>query len=227
MGGTVILSRVEKDDTAIYQCEAQNRHGTLLANIIVQVIELPAQVLTPSDQEYVIVERQSASIHCHAFGAPTPQIVWTKEDMETVLQDRRYFLNTSGTLWIENAQSADAGIFTCNATNRIGTDIITATLIVKNASRIIEPPRDQHVERMHAVTFRCVVDADHSLKRADLQWKKDGDPIDEADDDESRYHIQDGELRIKSVAYEDEGIYTCVGRTELDTVMASAQLIVV
>ncbi|XP_078061588.1 LOW QUALITY PROTEIN: neural cell adhesion molecule L1-like, partial [Mustelus asterias] len=227
MGSIIILSNVQREDTAIYQCEAQNKHGSLLANIIVQVIVLPAQILTPRDREYVIVEKQKAYIHCKAFGAPTPTIVWTKDDMETVLQDRRYFLNTSGTLSLEDARKGDAGIFTCNATNRIGEDSITATLTVKNASQVIESPRDQHVQRSYPVSFRCVVEVDPSLKPAELQWKKDGEAIDEADDDDSKYRIQDGELKIKSASYEDEGSYMCVGTTELDTVMASAQLIVV
>ncbi|GCC44225.1 hypothetical protein chiPu_0028359, partial [Chiloscyllium punctatum] len=37
-GHVLILSNVQKEDTAIYQCEAQNKHGSLLANIIIQVI---------------------------------------------------------------------------------------------------------------------------------------------------------------------------------------------
>ncbi|XP_067881889.1 neural cell adhesion molecule L1-like [Heterodontus francisci] len=227
MGSTVILTGVQKEDTAVYQCEARNKHGTLLANIIVQVIELPAQILTPPDKEYAIVEKQIVYIHCKAFGAPTPKILWSKEDMEAVLQDRRYFLNTSGTLRIEDARKADGGVFTCNATNAIGADSITATLIVKNASQIIEPPTDQHIKRLHSVIFGCEVEVDQSLHPPELWWKKDGVTVDEADDDESKYHIRQGSLKIKSVGYEDEGIYTCVARTSLDTVMASAQLIVV
>ncbi|XP_041037401.1 neural cell adhesion molecule L1-like isoform X2 [Carcharodon carcharias] len=227
IGSSIVLTSVQKEDTAIYQCEAHNKHGTLLANIIVQVIELPAQILTPPDKEYAIVERQTAFLYCRAFGSPTPTIQWTKEDVEAVLEDRRYFLNTSGTLRIEDALKTDGGIFTCNASNRIGTDSIRATLIIKNASRIIEAPRDQRVERQHPVTFHCVVEVDLSLQQsADVHWKKDGEPIDEADDDDSKYHIADTELKIQSVGYEDEGMYMCVAETELDTVMGSAQLTV-
>ncbi|XP_051865112.1 neural cell adhesion molecule L1-like isoform X2 [Pristis pectinata] len=226
-GSRVILMAVKKEDSAVYQCEAENKHGTLLANIIVQVVELPAQILTPSNHEYHLVEKQTAYIHCKAFGAPTPKIQWNKEEMQAVLQDVRYFLYTNGTLRIQDVQKADEGIYTCNASNRIGEDSLLATLFVKNASQIVEPPREQHIQRLHAVTFRCLVEVDPSLYPPELQWKKDGEPIDEAADDESKYHIREGLLKVKNVSYEDEGIYTCVAQTSLDSVTASAQLIVV
>uniref|UniRef100_UPI00398E335A neural cell adhesion molecule L1-like n=1 Tax=Pristiophorus japonicus TaxID=55135 RepID=UPI00398E335A len=189
--------------------------------------KLPAQILTPQDKHYVVVEKQTAFIHCKVFGAPTPQILWSKEDMEAVLQDPRYFVNTSGTLRITDVQVTDGGVFTCNASNLIGADSVTATLTVRNASQIVEPPRDQHIQRLHPVTFSCLVEADLSLLPMYLQWKKDGVDINEADDDESTYHIQDGQLKIKSVGYKDEGVYTCIATTKLDSVTASAQLIVV
>ncbi|XP_072422598.1 neural cell adhesion molecule L1-like [Chiloscyllium punctatum] len=185
-GHVLILSNVQKEDTAIYQCEAQNKHGSLLANIIIQVIELPAQILTPADKEYRVVEKQTANLHCKAFGAPTPTVLWTKEGVEAVLHDHRYFLNTSGTLRIDATRKADAGIFTCTASNRVGTDSIAATLTVKNASQIIEPPTDQHIQRGHPVVFRCLVRVDPSLYPPSLQWEKDGNAIDESDDDQSK-----------------------------------------
>ncbi|XP_062890726.1 neural cell adhesion molecule L1-like isoform X1 [Mobula hypostoma] len=227
LGSRVILTGVKKEDSAIYQCEAENKHGTLLANIIVQVVELPAQILTPSDQEYQLVEKQTAYLHCKAFGAPTPKIQWNKEDMQSVLQDVRYFLYTNGTLRIEDVQKMDGGIYTCNASNGIGEDSLLTALLIKNASRMIEPPREQHIQRLHSVTFRCLVEVDPSLYPPELEWSKDRLPIDESPDDESKYHIREGLLKVKNVSYEDEGIYTCVARTSLDSVTASAQLIVV
>ncbi|XP_067832236.1 neural cell adhesion molecule L1.2 isoform X2 [Heptranchias perlo] len=227
LGSTMILTEVQTKDTAIYQCEAHNEHGTLLTNIIVLVVELPTQILTPPDKEYLIVEKQTAYLDCKAFGTPTPKILWSKEDMEAVLQDVRYFLYTNGTLRIEDAGQADGGIYTCNASNKINTDSIRANLTIKNATQIVEAPRDQHIQRLHPVSFGCVTEFDSSLRPPVLQWRKDGVPIDEADDDESKYHIRKGHLKIKSVSDKDEGVYTCVVETSLDSVTASAQLIVV
>ncbi|XP_078286355.1 LOW QUALITY PROTEIN: neural cell adhesion molecule L1-like [Rhinoraja longicauda] len=226
-GSRVVLTAVKPEDTAVYQCLAENRHGKLLANIIVQVIELPTQILTPSDLEYQFVEKQTAYIHCKAFGAPTPKIAWSKEDMTTVLQDVRYFQYTNGTLRIVDVQEADAGGYTCNASNGVGTDSLLAALDIKNASQIVEAPRDQHVQRLHAATFSCVVEVDPSLPPPSLQWSKDGQTVDEADDDDSKYHIREGLLKVKSVGYEDEGMYKCEASSLLDSVTASAQLIVV
>ncbi|XP_048450824.1 neural cell adhesion molecule L1-like, partial [Rhincodon typus] len=43
----------------------------------------------------------------------------------------------------------------------------------------------------------------------------------------NRYHIWEDHLKIKHVEFEDEGTYTCIAKTALDTVKARAQLIVV
>ncbi|XP_069785306.1 neural cell adhesion molecule L1-like isoform X2 [Narcine bancroftii] len=226
-GSRILLTSVAREDSAVYQCEAENTHGTLLANIIMQVIELPAQILTPSGTEYQCVEKQTAYIHCRAFGAPIPKIFWSKEDMEAVLQDVRYFVYTNGTLRIEDVQKADGGLYTCNASNGMGEASLLATLLIKNASQIVKSPRDQHIQRLHTVTFQCMVEVDTSLYPPDVQWMKDGVPLVEADDDDSKYHIREDLLKVKSVDSEDEGIYTCVAETSLDLVTASAQLIVV
>ncbi|XP_078286354.1 neural cell adhesion molecule L1-like [Rhinoraja longicauda] len=213
-GSRVVLTAVKPEDTAVYQCLAENRHGKLLANIIVQVIVLPTQILTPSDLEYQFVEKQTAYIHCKAFGEPTPKIAWSKEDMTTVLQGDRYFQYTNGTLRIVDVQGGR-----CRG--------LHLQRLERYASQIVEAPRDQHVQRLHAATFSCVVEVDPSLPPPSLQWSKDGQTVDEADDDDSKYHIREGLLKVKSVGYEDEGMYKCEASSLLDSVTASAQLIVV
>ncbi|XP_050196673.1 neuronal-glial cell adhesion molecule-like, partial [Myiozetetes cayanensis] len=97
-GGALVLSRLEPNDSVVAQCEASNRHGRLLANAFVYVVELPVKILTPDSQLYAVVENQTAFLHCQTFGAPAPTVEWLGPGLEPALQDDRAFAFTNGTL---------------------------------------------------------------------------------------------------------------------------------
>ncbi|XP_066528484.1 neural cell adhesion molecule L1-like [Hoplias malabaricus] len=112
--GTLILNDVRYDDTAVYQCEASNQHGTSLINIYIHIIDLSPQILTSDKLLYNITEGDSASLDCVSFGSPRPQISWESENMETVLSDTRVSQLTNGTLRIIDVRSEDAGAYSCS-----------------------------------------------------------------------------------------------------------------
>ncbi|XP_066528482.1 uncharacterized protein [Hoplias malabaricus] len=112
--GTLILNDVRYDDTAVYECEASNQHGTILINIYIHIIDLSPQILTSDKLLYNITEGDSASLDCVSFGSPWPQISWESENMETVLSDPRVSQLTNGTLRITDVRSEDAGAYSCS-----------------------------------------------------------------------------------------------------------------
>uniref|UniRef100_A0A665X5Y5 Neural cell adhesion molecule L1-like n=1 Tax=Echeneis naucrates TaxID=173247 RepID=A0A665X5Y5_ECHNA len=72
-GGSLILNDVSFGDTAIYQCQASNKHGTIITNTNVYVIELPPQILSEDRNIYTFTEGQKASLECETFGSPKPK----------------------------------------------------------------------------------------------------------------------------------------------------------
>uniref|UniRef100_A0AAX7UA66 Neural cell adhesion molecule L1 n=1 Tax=Astatotilapia calliptera TaxID=8154 RepID=A0AAX7UA66_ASTCA len=73
--GSLILEDVNFGDTAIYQCRASNKHGTILTNTNVYVIELPPQILTDDGNTYAYTEGQKALLECETFDRPDPPIL--------------------------------------------------------------------------------------------------------------------------------------------------------
>nr|XP_033776651.1 neural cell adhesion molecule L1 isoform X2 [Geotrypetes seraphini] len=224
--GTLKLISLQTEDTAVVQCEASNQHGTLLANAYVYVTKLPPQILTQDNMQYEAVEQMTVCMNCYAFGSPFPTIEWMRDQWTPVLEDDRYNVLTNGTLCITNAQKEYSGLYTCIATNDQDNATINAILDVKNATKILVPPKDTRVRIGDSAVFQCNVLFDSSFQESSMSWKKDGMEIQESDDS-SKYFIEDSNLTISSVDNTDQGMYTCMAWTQLDSVEKSAVLIVV
>ncbi|KAJ3586117.1 hypothetical protein NHX12_012518 [Muraenolepis orangiensis] len=83
-------------DTAVYQCRAANKHGTILVNTNVYVIELPPQILSKAGIVYMLTEDQKALLDCETFGSPKPKVTWESDSGPSVLGDPRFNPLTSG-----------------------------------------------------------------------------------------------------------------------------------
>ncbi|XP_058390961.1 neural cell adhesion molecule L1 isoform X5 [Diceros bicornis minor] len=223
--GALILSNVQPSDTMVTQCEARNRHGLLLANAYIYVVQLPAKILTPDNETYMAVEGSTAYLLCKAFGAPVPSVQWLDKEGKTVLQDERFFPYTNGTLGIRDLQANDTGHYFCQAANDQNNATVVANLQVKDATQITQGPRSAIEKQGSRVTFTCQASFDPSLQHS-ITWRGNGRNLQELGDSD-KYIIEDGRLVIHSLDYSDQGNYTCVAGTKLDVVESRAELLVV
>nr|XP_019610701.1 PREDICTED: neural cell adhesion molecule L1 isoform X2 [Rhinolophus sinicus] len=223
--GALILSNVQPSDTMVTQCEARNRHGLLLANAYIYVVQLPAKILTPDNETYLAVEGSTAYLLCKAFGAPVPSVQWLDKEGKTVLQDERFFPYTNGTLGIRDLQANDTGHYFCQAANDQNNVTIVANLQVKDATQIIQEPQNAIEKKGSRVTFTCQASFDPSLQHS-ITWRRDGRNLQELGDSD-KYFIEDERLVIHSLDYSDQGNYSCVASTKLDVVERKAKLLVV
>uniref|UniRef100_A0A8C7YM18 Neural cell adhesion molecule L1 n=1 Tax=Oryzias sinensis TaxID=183150 RepID=A0A8C7YM18_9TELE len=111
---SLILRDVEVSDTAVYQCEATNRHGSILLNTNLFVVELPPQILSSDGVIYRVIEGSDVNLHCESFGSPRPHTTWTREDMVPLLVDPRASLFTNGTIQLSSVSHEDSGTYTCS-----------------------------------------------------------------------------------------------------------------
>ncbi|KAM3848159.1 neural cell adhesion molecule L1 [Vipera latastei] len=223
--GALIFSEVQPNDTAVIQCQAHNKHGSLLANAYILVVWLPAEILTPDGIEYAVVENQIVILHCKTFGAPRPKVQWFMDDMNPALKDERTFIFTNGSLKLQEVRREDAGNFTCLAENDQNNVSIIARLVVKGATQIEEGPINMEKKQGESVTFYCKVLFDESIPKRGIQWRLDGEDIEESDDN-NKYIIGDMSLTVTNVDYSDQGTYSCLAWTTLDSVEKNANLLV-
>uniref|UniRef100_A0A8C9U7W5 Neural cell adhesion molecule L1-like protein n=1 Tax=Scleropages formosus TaxID=113540 RepID=A0A8C9U7W5_SCLFO len=149
-------------DSAVYQCEASNRHGTILANANILVMNLPPMILTEDSQEYAAVVGSSVIMHCKVFSSPASTIMWTKDDTEKSVEGERFSVHDNGSLEIRSVQKEDMGQYTCFTTNIEGKSAITAILDIKGRGNI-------------ASILTCQAEYDRSLRGSfGILWEKDG-----------------------------------------------------
>uniref|UniRef100_A0A674AI15 L1 cell adhesion molecule, paralog a n=1 Tax=Salmo trutta TaxID=8032 RepID=A0A674AI15_SALTR len=173
--GALILRDVVFTDTAVYQCQAHNKHGTILVNTYIFVIELPPQILNADGQKYNSTEGQNAVLQCQTFGSPRPKVTWERNSSASLLAEPRVNLLTNGNLQITNVSHGDEGLYTCSVSN---TNLsINADLDVLNRTVILSPPGSLRVQPGKTAIFTCLAQVDPKLTPPHIQWKRSGQEL--------------------------------------------------
>ncbi|XP_038968629.1 neuronal cell adhesion molecule isoform X28 [Rattus norvegicus] len=221
-GDTIMFSNVQESSSAVYQCNASNKYGYLLANAFVNVLAEPPRILTSANTLYQVIANRPALLDCAFFGSPMPTIEWFKGTKGSALHEDIYVLHDNGTLEIPVAQKDSTGTYTCVARNKLGMAKNEVHLEIKDPTRFIKQPEYAVVQRGSKVSFECKVKHDHTLIPTILWLKDNGElPNDE------RFSVDKDHLVVSDVKDEDGGTYTCAANTTLDSVSASAVLRVV
>ncbi|KAG8589388.1 hypothetical protein GDO81_006378 [Engystomops pustulosus] len=218
-GDTIIFREVQSGNSAVFQCNASNAHGYLLANAFINILDVPSRVLGPRNQLIRVIEYNRTQLDCPFFGSPIPTLRWFKNGQGSNLDGGNYRVHENGTLEISVVRKEDQGKYTCVATNILGNAENTVRLEVKEPTRIIKGPEDQIAKRGTTVRLDCRVRSDPTL-RLMVTWMKDDTQLHIG----SRMSKEGDALTIFGVAERDQGAYTCVARTELDQDFAKAYL---
>lgn len=221
-GDTIIFSNVQESSSAVYQCNASNKYGYLLANAFVNVLAEPPRILTSANTLYQVIANRPALLDCAFFGSPMPTIEWFKGTKGSALHEDIYVLHDNGTLEIPVAQKDSTGMYTCVARNKLGMAKNEVHLEIKDPTRIIKQPEYAVVQRGSKVSFECRVKHDHTLIPT-IMWLKDNGEL----PNDERFSTDKDHLVVSDVKDDDGGTYTCTANTTLDSASASAVLRVV
>ncbi|XP_009080927.1 PREDICTED: protein sidekick-2-like, partial [Acanthisitta chloris] len=130
--GSLQISGLVPDDTGMFQCFARNAAGEVQTTTYLAVTSI-APNITRGPQDSTVIDGMSVILNCETSGAPRPAITWQKGERILAsgsVQLPRFTLLESGSLLLSPAHLADAGTYTCLATNSRGVDEASADLVV-------------------------------------------------------------------------------------------------
>uniref|UniRef100_A0A674DP98 Leucine-rich repeats and immunoglobulin-like domains 3 n=1 Tax=Salmo trutta TaxID=8032 RepID=A0A674DP98_SALTR len=110
---------VKTEDIGLYSCTAQNTAGAISANATLIVLETPSFLRPLMDR--TVAKGETAVLQCIAGGSPSPRLNWTKDDSPLVVTERHFFAAGNQLLIIVDAAEGDAGKYTCEMSNTLGT----------------------------------------------------------------------------------------------------------
>ncbi|XP_056660422.1 neural cell adhesion molecule L1-like protein isoform X8 [Monodelphis domestica] len=224
--GEISFSNVQLNHTGVYQCEATNVHGKILATANINVLDIAPLMQTPDDEGYAAVVGYSAFLLCEVFASPPAVITWQRPSKVERLEGSHYTTYPNGTLEIKETTKEDAGPYTCWVKSPRGEVAVTAHLTIRDATNLTVSPLNPHVIRSHLLVLHCDIECDSHLKHSlKLSWSKDGEALEiNGTEDVSRIIIDGDKLTISNITLEDEGLYACLANTALDRAMATTQV---
>ncbi|XP_012881738.1 PREDICTED: nephrin [Dipodomys ordii] len=138
--GRLRIHHAKLDQAGTYQCIVDNGVVPPARGVIRLVVRFAPQVEHPTPLSKVAAagdSTSSATLHCRARGVPNVIFTWAKNGVPLDLQDPRFTEHTyhqgsihSSLLTIANVSAAqDYALFTCTATNPLGSDHTNIQLV--------------------------------------------------------------------------------------------------
>uniref|UniRef100_A0A8C1XRS1 Contactin 1 n=1 Tax=Cyprinus carpio TaxID=7962 RepID=A0A8C1XRS1_CYPCA len=209
------------DDSGMYQCIAENRHGTIYANAELRVFaSAPSFEWNPVKPKLLGAKNGRVVIDCKPRAAPRPSISWSK-GTELLHNSSRIFIWPDGSLELLNITKSDEGKYICFAENDRGRANSSGSLSVTDATKITLAPSNADVSVGKSARMECATSHDPTLDLTFI-WSLDTHVI---DFDRDREHY-DSELLISNTQLRHAGRYSCTAQTPVDNVTASAELVV-
>uniref|UniRef100_A0A673C4D5 Contactin 4 n=1 Tax=Sphaeramia orbicularis TaxID=375764 RepID=A0A673C4D5_9TELE len=218
-------------DSGMYQCVAENEHGSVYASAELKVVASPPDFTRrPVRKSTLIQKGGEVVLECRPHASPKAAVSWWRGVVmccfsfvallrQTIMED--------GTLRITNISKSDGGRYTCVARNQFGMSSSSGTLVVKEPTKIVVPPLSLDATVGQSLVLPCEVSSDSSLSPV-FKWFFNGKPIDFI----RQEHFEmigggfAGDLMARNIQLKHAGKYVCMVHTEIDTVSAAADLIV-
>ncbi|KAM4741647.1 contactin-2 [Anableps anableps] len=228
-GAHLKISNLALEDSGMYQCVAENKHGTIYSSAELRVqVQAPDFRLNPVRKLIPAARGGQVVIECRPRAAPKPILFWSR-GTELLINSSRITVTPDGTLWIYNISRADEGKYTCFAENYLGKANSTGHLSVRDATKITLAPSNADINQGENVTLQCHASHDPTMDLT-FTWALNGVPLDLENSAGLYQRVEGkeniGDLLIVNAQLSQAGTFTCTAQTVVDSASSSAKLVV-
>ncbi|XP_023649827.2 contactin-3-like isoform X1 [Paramormyrops kingsleyae] len=226
--GVLSISSLDLSDAGMYQCIAENKHGTIYSSAELMVLA-SAPSFSRDTLRTVLKARTGSEVvlECKPQASPQAIKLWKKGN-EVLHPNERISLYPNGTLRISNVTRRDGGSYTCIARNQFGTASTTGRLLVTEPTKIIQRPSDMEIIVGESIVLPCQVACDPVLD-VSFSWAFNGQLIDfykEVDHFERVGGAVSGDLMIRNIQLRHGGKYVCIVETDVESLSSAAVVVV-
>ncbi|GLD56361.1 peroxidasin homolog, partial [Lates japonicus] len=208
-------------------CDYPSRlQGRSVATLTAEELNCEVPRITSEPQDVDVTSGNTVYFTCRAEGNPKPQIIWLRNNNALNMRDdSRLNLLEDGTLMIQDTRETDQGVYQCMAKNVAG-EVKTSQVTLRYFGAPSRPsfviqPQNTEVLVGESVTLECSATGQPQPR---VSWTKgDRTPL----PNDARINITpSGGLYIQQVVQADGGQYTCFASNNVDTIHATAYIIV-
>uniref|UniRef100_A0A671V5V4 Contactin 2 n=1 Tax=Sparus aurata TaxID=8175 RepID=A0A671V5V4_SPAAU len=225
-GPRLKISNLALEDSGMYQCVAENKHGTIYSSAELRVqVQAPDFRLNPVRKLIPAARGGQVMIECRPRAAPKPSLFWSR-GTELLTNSSRITVTPDGILWIHNISRADEGKYTCFAENYLGKANSTGHLSVRDATKITLAPSNADINQGENVTLQCHASHDPTMDLT-FTWSLSLVCLVLTFALSLTFQKENiGDLLTVNTQLSQAGMYTCTAQTVVDSASASAKLVV-
>lgn len=216
---------VADEDAGAYQCVAGNAYDSVYSHKFTVAVHVVPYFIKRPQAEITVRVGGTARLECAARGQPAPVVSWRKlggttaedgtasvsaaaqEHFPAAEERRMRFIPSDDVYFIVDVTKADAGSYSCNASNDAGTAVSSLTLNVIEPPSFVRPLADKVAPEGGMVSLECMA---AGLPMPKVTWYR-GDSTEAMVDTQRHFFTAQGQLLIivKLREEEDAGRYRC------------------
>ncbi|XP_015789802.1 Down syndrome cell adhesion molecule-like protein 1 homolog [Tetranychus urticae] len=212
---TILFKAIKGEHRGNYTCLATNAVGQDSHSQMMVIYAPPQWIYEPGDISST--KGDQVWSNCQASGFPMPSIIWKRAQngttsYKTIVSSFRVQILDSGALFIDDIQKSDAGLYLCQASNGVGTELSKVIRIsVHEGAYFTSKFRSETFTKLEEAKLSCEA---YGEKPITIQWRKDDKPI---IFEPKRVILKDhittegiiSELAILDVDRRDSALYSC------------------